>query len=80
MSRMLGTICRTAPIDTDLAHYALREPDRPELTRLLQSLEMYKWMEKLELKPQAAPVSPPRRRSAGGGGECRGRRAGGIGA
>ncbi len=57
MSRMLGTICRTAPIDTDLAHYALRESDRPELTRLLQSLEMYKWMEKLELKPQAVPVS-----------------------
>ena len=61
MSRELGTICRTAPIDTTPAAYAVREMDAPALTAQLQRLELYKWMEKLHLKPQAAT---PRREAA----------------
>lgn len=61
MSRELGTICRTVPIDTAPAAYAVRDMDVPRLTELLQGLELYKWMEKLELKPLAAA---PRRETA----------------
>ena len=60
MSRELGTICRTAPIDTAPDTYAVRAMDEAALTALLQELE-YKWMEKLGLKPQAAA---PRRETA----------------
>ncbi len=49
MSRMLGTICCDAPIDTALDAYAVGAMHREELAGLLQSLELYKWMEKLEL-------------------------------
>ncbi len=56
MSRKLGEICREAPIDTDKAHYAIGELQRSELARQLQSLELFKWMEKLGLTvvPMAA--------------------------
>ncbi len=57
MSRFLGTICRTAPIDTELAHYAIGETDRKTLATLLQELELYKWMEKLGLMEET--VEPP---------------------
>ena len=55
-SRMLGTICRTAPIDLHADTYAVRSMDEPQLAALLQDLELYKWMEKLGLSavPSAA--------------------------
>lgn len=49
LSRTLGTICRTAPIDTDLTRYAVGELQRAQLAGLLGSLSLYKWMEKLGL-------------------------------
>ena len=49
LSRKLGTICRTADIDTDLSHYAVGAMDREKLSALLQDLELYKWMEKWDL-------------------------------
>ena len=55
-SQMLGTICRTAPIDLRLDTYAVRPLDEPRLAALLQGLELYKWMEKLGLSAVAAPA------------------------
>ncbi len=52
MSRKLGEICRTAPIDTDKAQYAVGDLQRAELARLLQGLELFKWMEKLGLSAE----------------------------
>jgi len=49
MSRELGTICLSAPIDTDLARYAVQPMRREELASLLTELELFKWIEKLEL-------------------------------
>ena len=56
ISRMLGTICREAPIDLTADTYAIRPMDEPLLASLLQDLELFKWMEKLNLTPVAAPV------------------------
>ncbi len=56
ISRMLGTICREAPIDLTADTYAIRPMDESKLTALLQDLELYKWMEKLGLSPVAAPA------------------------
>ena len=55
-SQMLGTICREAPIDTTAETYAVRPMDAPKLAALLQDLELFKWMEKLQLSPVAAPA------------------------
>lgn len=56
VSRMLGTICREAPIDAAADTYAVRPMDEPLLAALLQDLELFKWMEKLNLSPVAAPA------------------------
>ena len=56
ISRMLGTICREAPIDLNADTYVVRPMDEPALAALLQDLELYKWMEKLGLSAVAAPV------------------------
>ena len=56
ISRMLGTICREAPIDLTADTYAIHPMDESALATLLQGLELYKWMEKLGLSAVAAPV------------------------
>ncbi len=53
-SRWLGTICRTAPIGTDLGAYLNRERDLEGLSRLMTSLEFFKLMEKMGLHPVSA--------------------------
>ena len=53
LSRKLGTICRTAPVDREMEAYRLRPYRREELSRLLARLEFFKLMDKLELN---APV------------------------
>ena len=55
MSRRLGTICRTVPIDTDPAAYAVAPMQEPVLAGLLTRLELFKWMEKLGLSAQPLP-------------------------
>ncbi len=57
MSRKLGEICRTAPIDTDKAHYAIGELQSAKLACLLQGLELFKWMEKLHISATPVPVA-----------------------
>ncbi len=49
LSRKLGTICLTAPIETDLEQYRPRPMQKQELAALLTELELFKWIEKLEL-------------------------------
>lgn len=63
-SRWLGTICRTAPIDTELSHYTTRRRDENGLAALMTELEFFKLMEKMNIHPsavvstdEAAPVS-----------------------
>ena len=56
LSRELGTICRTAPVDTDVSHYKIGRRDEAELARLMTDLEFFKLMEKMGVNPGAAPV------------------------
>ena len=56
LSRTLGTICKTAPIDTDFEHYRTREADSAALYTLMSGLELYKLMERMNIKPGAAAV------------------------
>lgn len=49
MSRELGTICLTAPVDTEITHYAVQPMQREALASLLTELELFKWIEKLDL-------------------------------
>lgn len=68
LSRKLGTICLTAPIETDLEQYRPRPMQKPELAALLTELELFKWIEKLELHgtqlsfddaiEEAEPIAP----------------------
>lgn len=51
LSRTLGTIVRDAPVDKEYSAYIPKEPDTFELTSLLSKLEMFKMIEKLNLKP-----------------------------
>ncbi len=55
LSRRLGEICRTMPMDTDLSHYMLRPLQKPELAALMTRLELFKIMERLELDGTVVP-------------------------
>ena len=61
LSRTLGTIRTDAPIDTDYADYIPHEPDAFKVTALLSELEMFKMIERLDLKKMPPPHPPPRR-------------------
>lgn len=50
LSRELGTICRVAPIDTELSHYTVGAR-KPELAALMTGLEFFKLMEKMGIEP-----------------------------
>ncbi|MBQ4120033.1 MAG: DNA polymerase I [Clostridia bacterium] len=57
LSRQLGTICKTAPIDTNIESYKSRPINEPELCRLMTKLEFFKMLEKMGLKADnSAPV------------------------
>lgn len=64
LSRMLGTICREAPIDTQLASYLCAAPDVQKVTQMLSELEMFSMIErwKLPAVPIQAPARTPRKR------------------
>ncbi|MBQ2676087.1 MAG: DNA polymerase I [Clostridia bacterium] len=53
LSRELGTICRTVPIDNDITSYALGGMDKSALKALLIKLEMFKTIDKLQLNSVA---------------------------
>ena len=50
MSRMLGEICLTAPIDTELDHYLVGEGDKAAAARLMARLELFSLIKKYDLK------------------------------
>lgn len=56
LSRKLGTICRTAPIDCDIEKYRTRPASRGELARLMTKLEFFKLMEKMNLTTENLPA------------------------
>ncbi len=57
LSRKLGTICKTAPISTDIESYKNKSLNEPELCRLMTKLEFFKLLEKMGLKADSiAPV------------------------
>lgn len=49
LSRELGTICKTAPIDTDFEHYRTKPADSAALSALMTELELFKLMERLNI-------------------------------
>ncbi len=53
LSKKLGTICLSAPVDTDLNSYIIKEADAVKATNLLASLEMFKILNRLNLDTYA---------------------------
>lgn len=51
LSRKLGTICKTAPINTNIEDYKNKPIDEQELARLMTRLEFFKLLQKMGLKP-----------------------------
>ena len=56
LSRTLGTICREAPMNTDLTSYLYKTPDVRTVTQMLASLEMFKMIERLQLPAVEIPA------------------------
>ena len=50
MSRMLGEICLTAPVDTDLDSYAIGAGDKAAAARLMARLELFSLIKKFDLE------------------------------
>ena len=47
LSRELGTICKSAPIDTDFEHYRTKPADKAAMSALMTKLELFKLMERM---------------------------------
>ncbi len=56
LSRELGTICKTAPINENIAEYKIK-PQSPELARFMTRLEFFKLMEKMGLEAVSSQIS-----------------------
>ena len=56
ISRMLGEICRTAPIDTETAKYVVEMKNPDECARYMAKLELFSLIEKFGLADAPAPV------------------------
>lgn len=52
LSRTLGTICKSAPIDTRPQSYLIGEGDKKALARLMTRLEFFKLMEKMGIEAE----------------------------
>lgn len=50
MSRMLGEICTTVPVNTDLDHYGITPVDTEAAVRLMAKLELFSMIDKLGLR------------------------------
>ncbi len=51
LSKTLGTICKTAPIESNIETYRIKPANTTELARLMTKLEFFKLMEKMGLEP-----------------------------
>lgn len=56
LSRELGTIKTNAPIDAEYAGYVPADPDAFKVTSILADLEMYKMIERLDLRAPEKPA------------------------
>ena len=54
LSRWLGTICCDAPINTDFEALRTRDADTEKLSAFMTDLELFKLLERMNLKPQSA--------------------------
>lgn len=57
MSRTLATICKEAPVESDLAAYERKACKNEELSALMTKLEMFSFFDKLSLTPTENIVS-----------------------
>lgn len=57
MSRELGTICKTAPVDTDMEHYRFMPRDEAKLAEMLTELEMFTLLKKLNISKEASETA-----------------------
>lgn len=57
LSLFLGTICKTAPVDTELSHYGFGERDEIKLAAMLTDLEMFTLLKKLEISKEASAAA-----------------------
>lgn len=61
LSRHLGTICTSAPVDTEIGDYVMKPCDCAAAARIMAKLELFKLMDKMGLNnsvtPQAAEES-----------------------
>lgn len=64
LSRMLGEINLSAPIDTDLSRYAMRTPDKERASRLMARLELFSLMKKFDLDQVEMPKETEQQESA----------------
>ncbi len=51
LSKDLGTICKTAPINENISSYAIKPRQTEDLARLMTRLEFFRLMEKMNLTP-----------------------------
>lgn len=56
LSRELGTICKTAPINGDISSYKTRPRNTAGLSRLMTGLEFFKLMEKMGITPDSSEI------------------------
>ncbi|MBQ3418398.1 MAG: DNA polymerase I [Ruminococcus sp.] len=64
LSRMLGEINLNAPVDTDLSHYEMKEPDREKAARLMARLELFSLIKKFDLEAVETPKEAEHQQSA----------------
>lgn len=57
-SKWLATIVYNAPVDTNAADYIIKDTDEKAVSALLTNLEMYKLLERLNMKPSAEIPAP----------------------
>ncbi len=56
LSRTLGTICTSVPMDTELAHYVVGPGNHAKATKTLARLEMFAMIDKLGLREEAVSL------------------------
>ena len=55
MSRMLGTVCTNAPVDTDISHYIKSAGDGEKAQRIMAKLELFSLMKKFDFSTENIP-------------------------
>ena len=67
LSKWLGTICKTAPINTDFEHYRKKETDSNALLSLMTDLELFSLIKRMDVKPSEQAAEKTYNKSFGDG-------------